>query len=651
VRPVVGRSPERVEVDRVLSLPVRSPPDAEDVEVESFLRISADAFVRGERLFPEQVHALKAWEEAGGGLFGLAVGMGKTGLCLMIAKDALARGIARKVVLLVPVTLLPGIVERHVPEWRDRVGLPFSIHHFAGLASPARLRLARSDAPGLYVLPYSLLSTSDSVALLAALDPGLVIADEAHRLKNLRSALSRRLFAWARGRDPRPALVAMSGSLMTRGIMEFHHLADAALHDCSPLPRTASQAYSWSMVIDAGADPPAGMGRSVFGPLLDWAGEAPGPDAERRAFRRRLSTSPGVVLSSGGRPPCSLLVREAPCELPCERLMALYRRVEDDYVTPDGEPIDHAIHAYKWLRELSAGFYNSLVWPTPEHLAKARGVPLPEAAELLRRARAHHDAQAEHHRALRRYFQSSAEPGLDTPREVGRAISEGRLGGDLAASWRAMRDLDFPGRPERLAVPVRTCDRKVLATLRWAREARSGIVWTYHQEVGRWIWEVLRDFGLDPLHCPGGDSGPIEAVGDPLRGGRGDRIVVASMSSHGTGRNLQAFERQLVVQWPRSAGDAEQLLGRLHRTGQRADEVVADVLVSTEHDLVTRAACLSDAACLDVLMGPQRVIYSDWDPLPRVYTVDFLRARGLQPRDLSPDARELVRRRFGSYVR
>ena len=654
--PAGGRSPERIEVDRILALPSVEWPSEEDCEIESFEVVCADAFSRGERLQREQVHALRSFRA--GTLFApLGVGTGKTGIGLLLAKEILRT--RRKVLLVVPVSLVPGFVASHVPEWRARVGLPFSIHHFAGLGQAARLRLAASSAPGLYVLPYSILSAKGGVELLDSLDADAVVCDEAQKLKNERSAMSRRFLAWLDGRKPAPLFVPMSGSMTTKSILDFHHLADRALKDGSFLPRPARQAYSWSLVIDAGADPPAGLREAALRPLVRWAaartdkvkeGE---PEAERRAFQLRMTTAPGVVASGDERLPCALTMRDYPCGEPSATLRELYRQVEEDYLTPEGEQIDHAIHGYRWLHELSAGIYNALVWPEPEHLAKHRAISVPEAAAQLKRAQAHHVAQGDYHKRLRRFFVDEAEPGLDTPREVGLAISRGEISGELSQLWRAMKDLEFAGMPKRLKKPVRVCDHKVVAALRWAKERKRGIIWAYNSAVVTWIYEVLRDFGLEPLHAPAGQqaAAAIEGLGDHRRGGKGDRIVVASVKAHGVGRNLQAFHEQLFVQFPRQSDDAEQAIGRTHRRGQRQDEVLVEMLTSTEHDLVNRAACLSDSVYVQQLMGsPMRVLYADWDPLPRVYPPEFLREKGADPKDLPPEARAYLRTRFGAKL-
>lgn len=662
IKKATGRSPETIEVDRILGLPTRGWPNAELVEIESFDCLLATAYDRGARLLATQAAAMRDWRAVEGGLFPINAGYGKTGIGLMIAQDSLNRGLAKRVLWLMPVQLVAGIIRRHVPEWRPRVNLPMSIHYVAGLSPGQRRRLCSSGAPGTYLFPYSLLSRPDAIDLLRSIDADVVIADEAHRLKHPRAGLTKRLMAYLRERQPTPKFVAMSGTITSKGLMDYHHLAVAALQDKAPLPRQTSMAYSWSLVLDARAEPLPGQANSVFRRLIDWAGSAiqsgqvegslsgEWQDVARKAYRLRLVTTPGIVATPGERPAQSLLIQEHPCEPPSERLLDLMDKVTEDYETPDGELIDHAIHCYKWLSELCVGFYNSLRWHTSEELARGRRISIEEAARILERAKHHLMLQQEYHRALRSFFKE-APLGLDTPQDVALAIIRGQLEGtEVAETYLAMRAADFPGRPDRHGVPVRVCDHKIRAAAEWAREHGRGLIWVYHQEIGRWVYETLKQDGQNVIYCPAGADALLESVGDPVQGGRGDKIAVASLSAHGIGRNLQAFAEQLFLQWPRDAALAEQTMARTHRLGQEADEVSAHVMVSCEFDRVNRAACLSDAVYVQQTTGAdQRILYCDYDPLPAVYPESFLRERGAAPFRLDAISRDWIRQRFGDF--
>jgi hypothetical protein len=58
-----------------------------------------------------------------------------------------------------------------------------------------------------------------------------------------------------------------------------------------------------------------------------------------------------------------------------------------------------------------------------------------------------------------------------------------------------------------------------------------------------------------------------------------DGAAFAAMDAIATGRNLQAWDRALVMSPPPQGKTWEQMLARLHRSGQTADEVVFDVFI------------------------------------------------------------------------
>lgn len=658
---VPGRSPDRVETDRILALPIQHPPDPEECEIASIERLNVGAYNSGWRLRPVQVHALREFANCKGAILPIGVGGGKSGTALMIAQQVLGSRAAKKVMLTMPVQLVGSFMRRHVPEWRALVNLPMTIHVFAGRTAFGRANLATSGASGLYIMPYSLLSRPDTLEILEALDPDLIIADEVHYLKKRRSGCTKKVLHYLeKRRDPknfRPCgFVGMSGTITSKGILDYHHLLAAALGDGMPLPRSESMAFAWSMVLDSGADPPPGLAGNALGPLVRWAGE---PDTSitscRNAYRRRLETCPGVVTSSDDRPAASLRVEDVEVPPPGPALLELWQKVSVGFTTPQNEPIDHAIHVYKWLSELTAGFYNSLVWPEAANVAKARRISVPQAEDLLTRARSHLKAEQAYHKCLREFFKSSPAH-LSMPTEVGASIAHygsRDVGEELAHLWALKQAADFPGRVERKKVPVRVDDFKVRTAVEWAREQRTGLVFAYHEELAEWATEALTAAGLDPLYAPAGEEGAVlvESIGDPLQGGKGDRLVVASLASHGVGRNLQAFDRMLYLQWPRAALLCEQSLGRLHRTGQEADEVVAYALMGDHGDAwdhASRAATLNDTMYDHQTTGlARRLLYCDWTTIPSLLSTSALKRRGMSPEGLDIAGQEKLRALFG----
>jgi len=646
-----GRSPDEIELDRILALPTKPAPDGEDCEIFSFDRVLAEAFTRGERLLPAQVACLQAYEECGGGLFPVGVGYGKTGICLMTAQTAIQRGV-RKVLYLLPVHLVSALLFRHLPEWRARVPISLTFHNLAGKSREMRGRLAKSNASGVYIFPYTLLSVPDTLELLYAIDADLVLSDEVHHLKHLRAARTKRLFHWMKERDEkgaRPQFVGMSGTITAKSLSDYQHLTHAALGDKSPLPTTAAATFRWGRVLNAGESPSA-YERHLLRPLLQWSGETnDDQESYRNAFQKRFTSAPGIVVYGEKKLGTSLLFQAIEPRAPNAQVLSLIKKVATDYETPDGEPIDHAIHCYKWLAELTSGFYNSLVWPSAEVFADRRKLPLPEAELRLAHAKEHLVLEQEYHKELRQFFKD-APAGLDTPREVGTAIFKGKIGGPLADLWFAVKDADFAGRPDRDSIPVRVDDYKVQEVVTWAKSVKpGGIAWVHHIEMGEWVVQALKEAGIDALHCPAGADELLESVGDPNRGGKGDRIVVASMEAHATGRNLQAFQHQFLVQWPRSPLLAEQVVGRTHRTGQAADELIFFYLISSPiiFDSVNLAATLNDSIYVAGTTGMnQRVLYGDWSPLPKIFPSEFLRAQGASPQMLTESQKRDLTSRF-----
>lgn len=673
-----GPSPEELELARILSLPTVCMMNPEELEFFSFDHMLASAYDSGARLRLEQATAMRAYLDSGGGLFPLSVGKGKSGVSLFAANEAYKNG-ARKILLLMESQNVRGMMKHHIPQWRKLIDLVVPFHFLAGRTRKMRRRMCENNSPGCYVVPYSLLSQPDAAPQKqedGSMDPGnlnligaeLVIADEVHNLRNARVARTKRVMTYLR--EAGPEFIGMSGTITQKSLMDYWHLISAALGDKSPIPRTHSIAAGWDQMLNADAITPTEYGRKLMGPLIRWARAETGEqfntqqtESYRRAFRHRLVLSPGVVSSSEDDLGVSLrfLNQEVEGRALVDGWEELSRLISDvdGGQTPQGEEIAHAFHKFKWLFELSAGFYNALNWPTAAELAKTKKIELDAAQWAIDDAMTHHEQQQLYYQLLRQFFRTSA-PGLDTPREVGRAIAmkDKRIPRDLAEAWHEMKALlsvcmDRHGfLVERRSRPVRVCSYKVDEAVRWAKEAEHGIIWVMNRELGLWIVEALQAAGMDPMFCPSGSKHDeaIEAVGNPELGGKGDRLVVASLKAHGTGKNLQAFSKVFFPQWPRSGKDAEQTVGRVHRHGQEADAVEIHTCLNTEHDHLVMAACLNDAIYVQQTTGaPQRMVFGDYDPLPEIYTEEFLREQGIEAvKTLSSEGLKIRRENFGA---
>jgi hypothetical protein len=89
--------------------------------------------------------------------------------------------------------------------------------------------------------------------------------------------------------------------------------------------------------------------------------------------------------------------------------------------------------------------------------------------------------------------------------------------------------------------------------------------------------QKARERGVPVVHCGPGDEG----AGAVLKLTGKERALL-TIRSHGTGKNLQMFNRNLVANPPSGGAEWEQLLGRTHRQGQVADEVTVEVYRHTQ---------------------------------------------------------------------
>ncbi len=668
------RDPVAREIERIINLPLIE--SITEEEVEAFCRENqlVQAFNSGWRLFPQQVDALISYDLYDGGFFPVSVGAGKTLISLMLAERAYLAGIKRSL-LLVPAPVYSQLVNRDITYARNHVPMSVQFLKLGKMSMRTRLARARSGKRGCYILPYSLLSRPESSELLDFIEPDLIIADEAHMLRNATSARTKRIRRYIDKHNPQ--MIAMSGTITNKSINDYWHLIQSCLKENSPLPKSAHIVRQWGQVLDAkqagwnSADEQDTEGDNFrtepVMPLVRWA-QKNFPEESfpsnlrgfRKAYKFRLNTAPGVVVSADHEIGTSLLFsnKEAStkkCPDGWDKLSKLMDRVQKDFEAPNGDEIDHAIHQFSWLYQLSAGFYNDLYWPTPERLSLEREISEFEAEDLLDRAQWHHKLLQLYHSTLRKWLTRRSKPGRDTPFLVGAEMaSHGgkNVGSELFDAWRLAKDADFDGCPERRSRPVRVCPYKIVQAADWVEsevpEGRGAVLWYFHKEVGIWLTEELKRRDLDVIHCPAGANDAICAVGDPEVGGKGDQLVVASIKAHHIGKNLYAFQHQFIIQWPRSAEIAEQMVGRLHRTGQEADELVVVTNNSTDTDDLNFAACLNDSCYIHETTGVrQKLMYAAYETPPIVVSPAALKKAGLEAKRLTGEQLQLMRDTFG----
>ena len=441
----------------------------------------------------------------------------------------------------------------------------------ASLVREAR-KLTEEYARHFYVradvqwLSYGVLSSSKSSELLEQLAPELIVADECHMLRNKDAARTKRFLRYMRA-HPDTLFCGLSGTVTKRSLRDYAHLCGLALRDQSPVPLRWPQVQEWSEALDV---PAAGMPVRPAGALATLCD--PGEDV-RDGFRRRLTESYGVVASAENRVGAELTIRmiatpkSQKIDKQIARLDALWER-------PDGEVITDAVEYARVKRQIKQGGYYYWQWPNGK----------PDRAWL--------DARRAYHSEVRSVLRHRARPGLDSPILLAKAHDTGKIRLDSRDAW-----LHESARIRQPPSAWTWIDHALVDhAAQWALRA-PGVVWC---DVVAVASEISRRAGV-PLYGPGD--------GERILAETGRRSIVATIGSHGTGRNLQMFHRALVVAGLPTGSTWEQLLGRHHRAGQTED-VVFEVYDTFAEDL---EAARADADYIESTLGnQQRLTIARW---------------------------------------
>lgn len=641
-----ARSMETVaqELKRIVNVPLRYVPDDEILEALSEYYFQAKAFQDGWRLLPTQAQSLLAYSDIGGAFLPLAVGGGKTLASLLIANDAYLAG-KQKVMLIVPPALATQLCDTDIKHWRPLTIFNTPIHRLHGLSKVKRQQLANSGRKGLYIFTYSLLSSADAHEILSAVHPDLIILDEAHSVSK-RSARTRRFTQYLH--EFHPQVVALSGTMTQKSLMDYFEIARAALGQNNFIPNSVSLTEEWSRLIDTTATSVSDFRsdeQSEAGPLkyvLNWARQQfPNEIFDdsvlgfRKAFKHRLTTTPGVVCSSGDDLPYSLYIKNDPVENPekhegWDRVEELVKQLDEKWLTPNGDEIEEAMHLFRWKYWIQgAGFYTELYWPTVDWMME-RGIydNETEAEYILERSKKYHEKNMEYSRELRKWITNRGRNGMDTPMLIGKNMSDHGsrdVGTALYNLWTAWHDADFDGRIERNKRAVRVCGFKIEKAVQYAKALPKGegcLIWYDNDEIGEWANERLEEEGLDPLFCKAGEAS--NRILNDRKRCKG-RVILLTSNAHFQGKNLQFDRNQFYLQWPRSAARAEQTIGRQHRHLQEYDEVFVTTCNTTEFDHVLFGATLNDACYVHQAQGnKQKLIYAKYLPKPKVVPFEVL---------------------------
>ncbi len=403
--------------------------------------------------------------------------------------------------------------------------------------------------PNLRILSYERLSSIHFATYLFDVQPDCIINDEAQALRQVSRGRGKRMRDYLTA-QPTTAVINLTGSITRRSLKDYAKLTEWALKDKSPLPRSYYDLLDWADALDENV-PDAD--RVSPGALLDFCenGEEP-----RLGYRRRFVQTPGIVTTEEASVEVNLVIRERPLEVP-PQISAAFAKMVQEWETPGGETISTVLDWLRHSKELAMGFYNRMVWPN--------GVP---DTEWL-------DARRNWRRFIHRTIRNSRAVAYDTELQVANAVRAG----DLICpqnEYQIWHDIKDRSNPQTEAVWL--SDFVVDEVLRWLenpacgdivdseeRQNIRGIAWVEHIP----LQQRLRERGAKVF---GAGENQIEECTESC---------VASIKAHGTGKDLQQFNRNLLVSVPESATDFEQCVGRTHRAGRNriGFEQVADPLV------------------------------------------------------------------------
>ncbi len=166
---------------------------------------------------------------------------------------------------------------------------------------------------------------------------------------------------------------------------------------------------------------------------------------------------------------------------------------------------------------------------------------------------------------------------------------------DAQTEWLRVRETF---KPNQVAVWI---DDTVLNLAKKWLDEHNGIVWCEHVAFGK----RLSELSGRPYYGQGGMCGdkPIEDERGPC---------IASIAANSEGRNLQHYSEGLIVSVSPDAAGMEQMLGRMHRDGQLADEVTFEILLPCKEAFACWSKLLQRARYIEESTAQsQKVLFAD----------------------------------------
>lgn len=428
----------------------------------------------------------------------------------------------------------------------------------------------------LHIVSYQSLGRVSGAETLDRLNPDLIVCDEAHKLKNKRAAVTKRVSRFLSA-HPETRVILLTGTISKRSLHDFAHLLAWSLKLRTPLPRHYNELEAWALAIDErpnSLNPPLHPGAILKLVTEEDVGSV--TQRARTAVRRRINDTPGVVTASGTGCEVSLRVHGHVVQTSAQTADA-FGMLRSRWETPDGWPLSDGFAIWRHARELALGFFYAWTPRPPDEWLKARKAWSSFCRKVL----------------------GDNRRNLDSEMQVALACKEHPewYGDGEYKAWVAIRDTF---KPNTVAVPF---DDSVLNYCKiWAQDG-GGLIWCEHIDFAR----RLSSATSIPYFAGEG----LDASGASIEDYAG-KCAILSIEANREGRNLQRFSRNLVVSPPQQGDRWQQLLARTHRDGQEADEVICDVVISCAEHLDAMRIMLSDAQYQEDITGDrQKLLLAD----------------------------------------
>lgn len=414
---------------------------------------------------------------------------------------------------------------------------------------------------------------------LDSLRPTFVGLDEGHKVKPYACSGRAKLMDRWRKAHPDVPMAVLSGT-PGEAFKDYAHLMVWAV------PSLGSD-RGGPIPLDPATGRPEGP---EFDALVDRLDSDP---AFHETWWARVHTWPGVVISSETYTERPLVIRHRVLDTP-EEMVEHWSRLRGVGEAPDGWVLDSGIgEQYALARMFSYGMFYEHVPRPPVPYTEARKAWFGMCRDVIEAGEHMHGGP------------------YDTPGQVQAGVIAGKLPSGPLQAWLAIKDSYKP-----VVRPVWLSRATLEEMAAWGRERAplaertqgGSIIWVDHIGVGN---ELSRMTGW-PYFGDGARAGRrhISTICKPCgRGERIDPVIICSTKSCGTGKNLQwRYHRNLM--FPTSTcKEAEQRIGRTHRSDQYAPEVEVDMWYGCLEDWVAEQQAESRATASEAdLTAPRKLL-------------------------------------------